>query len=241
MLKSYSLLLPLLTLATSSLLSNSASASFVVVIDDFTSGTQVLDLTGQTAGSLNSIGLGSTSSILGGEREATFSVSGNILGGSATTAIANPSATTVAVAPFADPLLDLFYDGIGSAGLGVDLLASGAIAIGVELLTADSDTSITVDLVDQLGVSASLTESVLGGITSPQTVDFDYGMFSTSGAFDWNAVDSVRFLIDPSASTDVIVGGLGLQAAAPVPEPSAAMLLCFGGLGCLLRRSRSRS
>jgi len=221
-------------LAAFLLLPHTSSAAFIVTIDDYSSGSQTLSLSGQPPGTVFETATGSPSAMIGGEREAIFVLQANPFEGEATASLGSGQAV-FDLDPFVDTELELYYDGAGNSGLGGTDFSIGS-SIGLELVSAEFTIEAGIELTDQANATVSLLRTTPGAILSPETLTFEFVDFTGDAGFDWTSIDAVRFTLDPSDGTDLVIGGIGVQAV-PVPEPSALALVGIT-LGLMLRRRR---
>jgi hypothetical protein len=210
-----------------------------LVIDDF-SVTQLLSDPGTTSSSV----AGATTSIIGGEREASvLRVTG---GDPATLAFNSSSSGTMSIAngTGGTSMSTVVWDGVGSAGLGgEDLTVSGAQdAFDLRVIANDFAADVTVTVLDTFGNIAALTQASTGGIPGPASIPFlfEYANFVLlfGASIDFTSIDAVGLDVDANLNaTDIELDFFGTTTTV-VPEPATLAILGLGlaGIGFARRR-----
>ena len=223
---------------------SNAGAAIVSTIDTFANGAQSIGFpstTGTATGSASSTGSGAT--IIGDERELTYTVTTNPFSAVGTEGNANIDTIRNEFEVNTDSGVTstarLHYDGIASNGLGgIDLRTSGANAITLEIIDLDIQVSIDVTVTDILGNVGSFTHSNLQDTGSLNTVHFFYDDFSNATNIDFTSVDVLSVDMNVSDGTDFVLRLVGTSSVQPVPEPSSGFLLLAAFAPVLLRRRR---
>jgi hypothetical protein len=218
-----------------------AMVTSVGVIDDFTMGPQILDLTGGTGVSAGSA-MGDPDNILGEERDVVLTVTENppspIRTAFAQLDNMGSNILNISFGPNVAGMVSLTYNGEDDMGLGgFNLEAEGATMFAIDVLFSDALFDIIVRVVDTDTNEAIRTYSqisTIGGMGKILQIDYN----SFSGSADFTIADSVSFEIAPSSPGFDFTADRIFRA---IPEPSSVMLLIGSGLLMVVRHRRTGS
>lgn len=203
-------------------------------------------------GTTSSFVTGATSSIVGGEREASIQ---RIAGGDPATLNFNSAGSgtlSVANGTGGRSISTVIWDGSGDAGAagidftglaGIDLTVMGAQdAFDLRVVANDFAAQVTLTVFSDAGNASSLTLASPGGIPGPASVPFlfEYANFNTlSGAgADFTNVGAIVLQINANLNaTDIELDFFGTTTTeVPEPAPLAALGLGFAALAFARRR-----
>jgi hypothetical protein len=222
-------------LAIPVLLALVAPARADLVIDDFTTGAQVIAVSTGTATS-TATGLPAAHTI-GTERTVTDTIIGNPLNLTSTAAVI----PIVGVFTLSNDALvsstgSLLYSGPGGAGLGGLNLSAAGSQFSLNILAIDL--SLTLGIVVTDGAGHTSTESLSG--LSTGTVNLGFNAFT--GTADFSNVKSIEVTFNAPNSADFAASFFGVTGTSTaVPEPSVVALsgvAGVAGLGLSWRRRR---
>ena len=224
-------------------------ASALVLLDDFTQGATDLEINGGTA-VLEDQQTGSSTNLLGGERDVRFVVQSNPFNRRARFEI-DPlqGASFQATGPGIRALLQLDYDGSdneaaspnvltpASGGLNLDL--SGEDRFRFNFLFADQGLDVKVDLYTygQTESHSSAMFTTTAVTDEPQVLELNFSQFSAVGggqAATFADIDRIVISISSqNAATDFALGNVRA-----VPEPASFAAMGLGIAGLLARRKK---
>ncbi len=205
------------------------SASALVVIDDFSTGSANITTSGAVVTAFQN------GSMLGGDRMMQAFVSGNTFGLGF-----DVDVTTGTLAVTSQPGVN----GWGKVGYGyavgplfddlnVDLSAENKFEI--QVISNDEAATVTIAVRSTQQNPTSLimvTKSLSGGnVNTPTLLTYNFSEFT---GFNFNDVDQILVQIDPDTSGDIAIDEIRA-----VPEPASMLALAAGGAWLLRRRKRS--
>jgi hypothetical protein len=224
-------------LALAALMTLTTSATRAdLMIDDFNTGPQQLEIPGGTGSTTASI---FSPDVLGSIRVVTLGVTANPLDRAATAVVTGnaPGFLSLSSGEGVDSFASLLYDD-GGAGLnGFDLTLFGSqFTVDLDFISPTATLGVTV--VDAFDQTASVLKS---GLTSG-LVGFTFASFA---GVDLTSVESITLTFDgPTPDFDVVsrLNSFAITQAIPIPEPASAFLMGLGVLGSVaaLRRRATR-
>lgn len=216
-----------------------------IVIDDFLSpnaaDVYVIGLFDSAPAQFTTIAPG----VVGDEREVTIEILGTARSISALGMIGNDFFVFGSSSPAAKATL--VYDGIGSAGLGIDL-SDGGINTGFVLEFNALDTGPDAPQMDvEIRLEGPGGTAVYNGMIDHNPNTFEetvlFSAFNLTGTFSFSNVDRITYVFNASAKSGVDFEISLLTVGIPIPEPASSTLAVAGaGLvlaHCWRRRRRS--
>lgn len=200
-----------------------------ITIDSFDDGFQNFSA---TSGTVFDSATGSTSDIVGGERDIRLEIIENRFGRSL-------SAEVDALPPPPEPGIlaisndtgvksetTITWDGINENGLNLDVTGGGINKFfRFDLLTVDLSAVLTLSLDNTATLTKSIPET-----TDPTSVIFNFNDFNNASAIDFTNVQSIALTVTGPANFDLTADSF----VATVPEPltilGSGLALGFGGL-----------
>lgn len=215
-------------------------ASASVLIDDFTTGAQDLQIVGGT-GSLE--GQASGGSILGSERDVLLNMSSNPFNRNMRfEAVPGQGMAFFSTGSGVIGALQLDYDGTDSEGNdGVQTASSGGLNqnfIGggdnaFSFRFEFSDSPVTVSITAETYGGGTSTSSFVAG-ASNTAVDYLQSFSSFSGSADFSDIDRLVIRFTPMNQAP----DFAISRIAAVPEPASMCAIAFGLAGIVARRRK---
>lgn len=211
-----------------------SSAQASLVIDSFSTDPFIL-----TQAALNSpvnkhqTGIG-TANVIGGTRDTTLTVT---LGNGTRTADVEVDTTdstfNISNSVGVRSTTSLLYNANGSGLGGLNLTAFGN-SVAFDVIEVDLNVSISVELVDTLGATSSLT---IANVLTDSVARFSFQ--SLVGTADLTKINSIKLTFNMPTNADLTGSFLRVEG---VPEPSTVASLVSGALamgGLAVRRRRA--
>ncbi|MEQ9670373.1 PEP-CTERM sorting domain-containing protein [Coleofasciculus sp. G2-EDA-02] len=200
-----------------------------ITIDSFDDGLQSVSATSGTV--FDSV-TGSTSEIVGGERDVQLEIIDNQFGRLLNAEVdalpppPEPGILTISNDTGVKSKTIITWDGVGGSGLNLDVTGGGMNKFfRFDILTVDLSAVLTLSVNN----TATLTKTV-SETTDPTSVIFKFSEFDNASAMTFTDVQSISLMISGPANFDLTADSL----VATVPEPltilGSGLALGFGGL-----------
>jgi len=214
----------------------SAGSAAPVMIDTFDSGSLSDAIFGYTSSTKDE----AASGIIDGWREVTVSGLGSGGGGSVSYGIAQGriGLYTGTVQSTYTGQWKLLYGPYNDIRMGKDLISGGNTALVIDLISAEYEFALDVQVVvaPLMGPNlyASSPATTYPANPQPHSIFVPFSAFTQDPGFTFTQVDFLTFTFSGAENGDYVLE----EIRADVPEPGTLLLLAVGGLLVLLRRRK---